>query len=124
MVAVMSPLLKFLLPLVVVLPLGGFVAGSLVSAAQDDPGPRTPIVLREDSSRTPTTGTPTDAPTNSSRPPDDDSGRDDDGDDNGDDDGDDHVVSPEPVDNDGDVDDDGDDGAEDDNDDGDEGDDD
>ena len=46
---VMSSLLNYLLPLAIVLPLGGFVAGSLVSAAQDDPGPRTPIVLREGS---------------------------------------------------------------------------
>lgn len=108
----MSPLVKFLLPLVVVLPLGGFVAGSLVSAAHDDPGPRTPIVLREDSSRTPTTGTPTDEPTDPSRPPDDD------GDDDGDDDADDQVVTPKPVDDDGDAGDDADDGAEDDDDDG------
>lgn len=111
----MSPLVKFLLPLVVVLPLGGFVAGSLVSAAHDDPGPRTPIVLREDSSRTPTTGTPTDEPTDPSRP-------DDDGDDDGDDDADDQVVTPKPVDDDGDAGDDADDGAEDDDDDGDGGD--
>ena len=65
----MSPLLKLLLPLLVVLPLGAFVVGSLVSAAQDDPDPRTPIVLREGDSSTPAS-TPTDHPTDPT-PPDD-----------------------------------------------------
>jgi major membrane immunogen (membrane-anchored lipoprotein) len=81
MVDVMSPLLKFLLPLVVVLPLGGFVAGSLVGAANDEPPARNPIVLREGDESTspgqPTTG-PTDRPTRRSEEEDDDDRDDDD----------------------------------------------
>lgn len=111
----MSPLVKYALPLAFVLPLGGFVAGSLLSAAQDDPDPRTPIVLREDSSETPATGTPRDKPSDPGRPPTADSDVDDEG--NDDVDGDDHVVRPEPVDDD---EDDGDDAGEDEGDDTDE----
>ncbi len=103
----MSPVVKYALPLAFVLPLGGFVAGSMVSAAQDDPDPRTPIVLREDASETPATGTPRNKSTDPSRPPSADS----------DDDDDDHVVRPKPV---GDDEDDGDDAGEDEGDDGDE----
>lgn len=75
----MSRLLKLLLPLAVLLPLVGFVVGSLVTAAQDEPPPRTPIVLPEDSS---------DGPTDTARPTE----RTDD----------DHVVRPKPVEDDGD----------------------
>jgi hypothetical protein len=99
----MNPLLKYVAPLAVVLPLGGFVAGSLVSAAQDDPDPRTPIVLREDSSRTPATDRPTADATHPVEPTEGDRT---DRDDDAVDDEDDHVVTPTPVDDDDDSDDD------------------
>jgi hypothetical protein len=96
---------KFVLPLLVVLPLAAFVAGSLVSTADDEPPARTPIVLRQDSdSPSPDQQGPGNpGPTRSTRPPDDE------------DDDDDHVVSPTPVDDDNDDDnDDDDDGGNDD----------
>lgn len=49
----MNPLLKVLLALAVVLPLGGFVVGSLVSATNDDPPARAPIELTETPSSSP-----------------------------------------------------------------------
>ena len=77
----MSRLVKLLLPLAVLFPLVGFVVGSLVTAAKDEPPPRTPIVLREDSS---------DGPSEVAGPT------------GGTDEDDDHVVRPSPVEDDGD----------------------
>jgi len=96
---------KYLLPLVVVLPLGAFVAGSLASTADDEPPARTPIVLRQDSDSPIPDGRATDAPPDPTTdpdqaPPDDDDDREDDDDV--------HVVSPTPVDGDDDDDDDSD----------------
>ena len=45
----MRTLWKILLPLALVLPLGAFVAGSLVASAADDPPVRDTIVIRESS---------------------------------------------------------------------------
>ncbi|NYJ00979.1 hypothetical protein HNR19_001677 [Nocardioides thalensis] len=82
---------KILLALAVVLPLGGFVVGSLASAADDDPLPRQPIVLREgDESQA-----PSDAPSPSPGPR---SGESRNGSSDDDvNDPDDHVVSPKPY---------------------------
>ena len=49
------------MPLALVLPLGAFVAGSLVASAADDPPARETIVIRE-SGATPTS-TPSSGPT-------------------------------------------------------------
>lgn len=84
----MKPLLKIVLPLAVVLPLGGFVAGSLADTDGDDPPPRTPIILREDRSGSP--AEPTGDP--SQRPSDRRTGQDD-----GDDGDDVPVITPRPV---------------------------
>lgn len=123
----MSTLLKILLPLAVLLPLGGFIAGSLATIADDEPPARAPIVLRDDETSAPTTPTaPSRAP--SERPTEGrgDSDNTDDGD-RREDDGEDHepVVTPGPVENDDDhEDDDGDDRDDADEDNGDDGDDD
>lgn len=89
---------KILLALAVVLPLGGFVVGSLASAADDDPLPRQPIVLREEPTGTPPTDGPSRTPGASPTP--EGHGGDDDNDDNddsnADDDDDVPVVSPRP----------------------------
>jgi hypothetical protein len=52
--------LKFVLALALVLPLGAFVAGSLVASAADEPAPRDTIVL-DDSGSTPS-GQPSPSP--------------------------------------------------------------
>lgn len=97
---------RYLLALLVVLPLGAFVVGSLVSASNDEPPARTPIVLREDDSSSTPRPTPTARPTDPASG-DDDPEPDDDG----------QVVRPTPVedddDRDEDRDDDGDDGDDD-----------
>lgn len=85
---------KILLALAVVLPLGGFVVGSLASAADDDPLPRQPIVLREEPTGTPPTDGPSRTPGASPTP--DGHGGDDNDDSNADDDDDVPVVSPRP----------------------------
>jgi hypothetical protein len=54
----MRTLWKILVPLALVLPLGAFVAGSLVASASDEPPARDTIVIRE-SNATPATPTPT-----------------------------------------------------------------
>jgi hypothetical protein len=59
----MTLLWKVLLALVLVLPLGAYVAGSLVASAADEPGPRETIVIRDSPS-----GTPSGTPTRSSSP--------------------------------------------------------
>ena len=43
----MSILVKILVPLGLVLPLGAFVAGSLAASGSPDPGPRETIVIRD-----------------------------------------------------------------------------
>ena len=48
----MSTLLKSLLALAVALPLGGYVAGTLV-ASGSEPAPREPVIIRERPSRPP-----------------------------------------------------------------------
>src|SRR5690349_5656086 len=129
---------KILLALAVLLPLGGFVVGSLASAAEDEPPAREPIVLREESTDPSPTG-PTRTPGATPRPDDrgsgdggdvdegdDDPGDRDDTDDTDDTDDDVPVVSPRPdQDDDGGDGDDGDDdrGGDDDSDDGGDGDD-
>jgi hypothetical protein len=90
----MSPLVKLLLPLAVALPLVGYVAGSLASAGDDEPPPRTPIELRNDD-----TTDPTRSP--SSRPTGDDGDGRNDGGDGGDGGNDGHVITPSPYDDDG-----------------------
>jgi len=60
--------LKVILALALVLPLGAFVAGSLVASAADDPAPRDTIVIDGSGStptETPSTGT---SPSSSSSP--------------------------------------------------------
>lgn len=88
----MSPLWKSLLALAVVLPVGGYVAGSLAATSGGDPAPREVIVIRDAPTQQSSPGTtisPSPSPTG------DPSGRG-----NGDDDDDDdvRVVSPEPDD--------------------------
>ncbi|MDN4161847.1 hypothetical protein [Nocardioides abyssi] len=89
----MSPVWKSLLGLAVLLPVGGYVAGSLAAASGDDPAPREVIVIRDApvQPRSPgTTLSPRPSPT---------SGPDRDRDGSGSDDDDDvKVVSPEPDD--------------------------
>lgn len=85
---------KILLALAVVLPLGGFVVGSLASAADDDPLPRQPIVLREEPTGTPPTDGPSRTPGASPTP--EGHGGDDNDDSDTDDDDDVPVVSPRP----------------------------
>src|SRR5690349_7680964 len=46
---VMRSFVKYLLPLAVILPLAGFVAGSLATTSDGEPPPRTPIVLQDGS---------------------------------------------------------------------------
>lgn len=99
----MSVLWKTLLTLAVVLPLGGFIAGSLVTAAHDDPPPRLPIVLRDDTAD-PTPRTPRPERTDA---------------DDEDEHDDDHVVRPLPYDDDEDGEDSGNDDGDDGDDDGD-----
>lgn len=123
----MRSLLKYLLPLAVVVPLVAFVAGSLASAAGDEPPARQPIVLHQDDSSLPADRKIEPSPTPTDRRGDDDA-RDDDNDANDDsdnsddandgDNGDVPVVTPLPVD-----DDEGDDGEDNDDDGGDDGDD-
>ena len=56
----MRTLWKTFVPLALVLPLGAFVAGSLVASTADDPPARETIVIRESGA---TSGTPTSTPT-------------------------------------------------------------
>ena len=119
----MSPLWKSLSALAVVLPVGGYVAGSLAATSGDDPAPREVIVIRDAPTQQSSPGTtisPRPSPSGDPSGRGDDSDPDDDHDD-GDDDGDDdvRVVNPEPDD----LDDGPDEGDEDDRDDGDDGDD-
>ena len=64
----MRTLWKIFVPLALVLPLGAFVAGSLVASAADDPPARDTIVIRESGA---TSGTPTPTPDPTPRPHDD-----------------------------------------------------
>jgi hypothetical protein len=74
----MRTLWKVFLPLALVLPLGAFVAGSLVASATDDPPVRDTIVIRESGA---TPGTPTPSPSDDpTRDPADDPDDTDDGD--------------------------------------------
>jgi hypothetical protein len=96
--ATMKTLWKALLALALLVPMGAYVAGSLVASAADDPAPRSPIVIKDPGRSATPTGTPSSSPSPSTGvgeielDPDDldddsdDSGRDDDhGDDHGDD---------------------------------------
>jgi len=135
MIDVMSPLWKFLLPLVVALPLGGFVVGSLVTVANDEPPPRPPIELRDETTEgddrgkrdgsgddeDDRRGSPVPGITPRPGEVDDDGTGDGDDDDPVDDDGTGDGDDDDPVDDDADTDDDG--GGEDDDDGGDDGDD-
>ena len=47
----MSTLVKVLVSLGLVLPLGAFVAGSIAASGADDPGPRETIVIRDSPTR-------------------------------------------------------------------------
>lgn len=47
----MSTLVKILVSLGLVLPLGAFVAGSIAASGADDPGPRETIVIRDSPTR-------------------------------------------------------------------------
>ena len=49
----MSTLVKILVSLGLVLPLGAFVAGSVVASGADEPGPRETIVIRDSPARSP-----------------------------------------------------------------------
>ncbi|WKN47101.1 hypothetical protein [Nocardioides sp. Arc9.136] len=53
----MSPVWKYLLGLAVALPVGGYVAGSLVASSADDPAPREVIVIEDAPSSPPSPGT-------------------------------------------------------------------
>jgi hypothetical protein len=92
----MSTLMKSLLALAVALPLGAYVTGTLI-ASGDEPPPREPVIMDEN------TSSPTDRPTRRTEPTDRPTrSQDDDADD---DDGEIDVITPRP----GDVDDDDDD---------------
>src|SRR6478609_7567766 len=66
MIGVMRSFWKVFVALALMLPLGAFVAGSLVSSAADDPSPRQTIIV-DDSSGTPSQ-TPSTDPSPSSTP--------------------------------------------------------
>jgi len=96
----MSTLVKILVTLGLVLPMGAFVAGSLAASSADEPAPRETIVIRDSPTRTASpggTGTPS---------PGHDAGDDHGGDRRGDHSGDDDVVviipSPDDLDDHGD----------------------
>lgn len=118
----MSTWVKYLIGLALALPMGAYVAGSLMASAADDPVNRDPVRIQDGPSQTPR---PADEPTR--KPPgapDDEPGEDrEGGDDDSDDDVDDNgvrVVTPQPTRVDGGDDDDaGDDDERDDRDDGD-----
>ena len=82
MVGAMRSFWKVLLGLALVLPLGAYVAGSLVASASDDPEPRNPLIIEQSG---PPPGTRSPRPTGPSGSPDD--GTDDAEDDGTDDDG-------------------------------------
>lgn len=100
----MSTWVKYLIGLALALPMGAYVAGSLMASAADDPVNRDPVQIqdapsdssRDDDGRTPR---PSDGPTRTPRPPGDanddavpDGDTDDDDDDNGV-----RVVTPQPT---------------------------
>jgi hypothetical protein len=94
--------LKVVLALALVLPLGAFVAGSLVASAADDPAPRDTIIIDESDNSPSEKPAADQQPKPAERPGDtDSSGRggaddgDEDGDEYGDDDG--HVEGVEPT---------------------------
>src|SRR5687768_11560411 len=88
---------KILLALAVVLPLGGFVAGSLASTATDEPPARQPIVISD-----PTTSPPRPERTRPAETPRPGERDDDDQDDQDDHDDDVEVITPQPYEDDGD----------------------
>lgn len=81
---VMSRTLKFLLPLVVLVAVGVYLAGSFAGASENDPPPREPVVLPSQSTTPSTPGTGSSPSTDPSGVP---------------------VVTPGPVDDDDDDDD-------------------
>lgn len=97
----MSPFLKVMVALLLTLPLGGYVAGTLASSPADAPPAPVPVVLEGNPSHGAETAPGDPQPSASSSPGqergDGDPGRDD-GDDDGDDDGGVRVIRPTPHD--------------------------
>ena len=68
MVGAMRSYWKVLLGLALVLPMGAYVAGSLVASASDEPEPRNPLIIEQSG---PASGNPEPTPSGPSGGPDD-----------------------------------------------------